>query len=199
MEGKPIPSSCEKQTHNEASTSQNLESSHHEDTFVSQASSLQIPTSSLQGILRAAANNISISSPPLNEAGLEAMKMMMRQIPQYGQHDTFTAPMGSNASVFPQFYQPVCDGYTSGMLPFQPMSSQPQIHMYQIPSQTPSNAAASSPASPAASSTDSNGVQGKLKPSNIPASKLRIGEWVRTSFVTGDLVAKFYYAKKQVL
>ncbi|CAN4108898.1 unnamed protein product [Withania somnifera] len=39
----------------------------------------------------------------------------------------------------------------------------------------------------------------KLKASNFPAIKLRIGEWERVSKHEGDLIAKCYYAKRKIV
>ncbi|XP_043707425.1 uncharacterized protein LOC122656828 isoform X2 [Telopea speciosissima] len=42
-------------------------------------------------------------------------------------------------------------------------------------------------------------TNGKLKASNFSASLLRIGSWARTSRYEGELVVKFYYAKRKLV
>ncbi|XP_042497275.1 uncharacterized protein LOC122076057 [Macadamia integrifolia] len=42
-------------------------------------------------------------------------------------------------------------------------------------------------------------INGKLKASNFSASLLRIGSWVRTSRYEGELIVKFYYAKRKLV
>ncbi|KAA8517067.1 hypothetical protein F0562_017360 [Nyssa sinensis] len=39
----------------------------------------------------------------------------------------------------------------------------------------------------------------KLKASNFPALGLKIGSWERNSKHEGDLIAKFYYAKRKLV
>ncbi len=39
----------------------------------------------------------------------------------------------------------------------------------------------------------------KMKASCFPATKIQIGSWERNSIFPGDLVCKFYYAKKQII
>ncbi|XP_072969715.1 uncharacterized protein [Typha angustifolia] len=43
------------------------------------------------------------------------------------------------------------------------------------------------------------GTSEKLKAANFPASLLRIGDWECTSIYEGDLVAKFYFAKRKLV
>ncbi|KAJ4974048.1 hypothetical protein NE237_007222 [Protea cynaroides] len=46
---------------------------------------------------------------------------------------------------------------------------------------------------------DAQQINGKLKASNFPASLLQIGSWVRTSRYEGELVVKFYHAKRKLV